>query len=687
MANKTDLLLLFDHPTEPVFMDKGKEQAFFEIPDSYETDNYKKVSKNVQNRVGGDKNRVIFIKELPVPDLSIPMTLGRTDQFSVFLKSHRWQAGNLIEIFTKLPSFEELISVAVYAKDRINPALFNYALSVALAHRGDTKNLRLPTVSELFPDRFIDSQVIRTVSEQLFVLEGTPSPDPIIIPVNYTASDMDPEHSLWYFREDLGINLHHWHWHLVYPIEVTPGADKSIVDKDRRGELFYYMHQQVIARYNAERLSNYMGKVKALEDLDEPIAEGYFPKMNSLMASRAYPPRFNNTRLTSVDRPVNQLKVSVDDVKRWRDRIYQAIHQGFVVDVKNDKIALDEVKGIDILGNIVEASALSPNMALYGDMHNMGHILLAYSHDPDHRHLEAHGVMGDSTTAMRDPVFYRWHAFIDNVFQEHKRLLRPYEVEELNYPGIQVLKVEVNSKNQTNKLTTFWQQSQVNMSRGFDFLPRSNVLAQITHLQHVPFTYTINAVNSANAARFGYVRIFMAPKPNGRNVSSFLAEQRLAMIELDKFVVQLNPGLNTFVRRSTESSVTIPYERTFRNLDENTPAKNSPEEQESFFCGCGWPNHMLVPKGRPEGLPFELFVMISNYDNDRIDQDTVGGCNDAGSYCGIRDRKYPDRRSMGYPFDRMPQLNAVVLKDFLLPNMHTVDITITHEDRTEKRFE
>lgn len=34
--------------------------------------------------------------------------------------------------------------------------------------------------------------------------------------------------------------------------------------------------------------------------------------------------------------------------------------------------------------------------------------------------------MGDSATAMRDPVFYRWHAFIDDVFQEFKQTLPTY---------------------------------------------------------------------------------------------------------------------------------------------------------------------------------------------------------------------------------------------------------------------
>lgn len=33
-------------------------------------------------------------------------------------------------------------------------------------------------------------------------------------------------------------------------------------------------------------------------------------------------------------------------------------------------------------------------------------------------------------------------------------------------------------------------------------------------------------------------------------------------------------------------------------------------------------------------------------------------CKDAASYCGIRDQKYPDRRPMGFPFDRSARYSA-----------------------------
>lgn len=80
----------------------------------------------------------------------------------------------------------------------------------------------------------------------------------------------------------------------------------------------------------------------------------------------------------------------------------------------------------------------------------------------------------------------------------------------------------------------------------------------------------------------------------------------------------VNPGMNTIRRRSEESSVTIPFERTFRNVDANRPLVGAADELEFNFCGCGWPQHMLIPKGKPEGLTCQLFVMISNYEDDRV---------------------------------------------------------------------
>lgn len=132
-----------------------------------------------------------------------------------------------------------------------------------------------------------------------------------------------------YWREDLGINLHHWHWHLVFPFDATQG----IVNKNRRGELFYYMHQQIMARYNIERLCNKMRRVRKWNNWRDPIPEAYFPKLDNLVASRAWPARVTMQTINDINRPVDQLNVDIDDLERWRDRIYSAMHSGFVQDV------------------------------------------------------------------------------------------------------------------------------------------------------------------------------------------------------------------------------------------------------------------------------------------------------------------------------------------------------------------
>lgn len=84
-------------------------------------------------------------------------------------------------------------------------------------------------------------------------------------------------------------------------------------------------------------------------------------------------------------------------------------------------------------------------------------------------------------------------------------------------------------------------------------------------------------------------------------------------------------------------------------------------------------------------MKFDLFAMISNYDEDRIDQDLVGQCTQASPYCGIRDRKYPDRKAMGYPFDRVARQGVNNISSFLTPNMRTQEITITFNDRVVQR--
>lgn len=147
----------------------------------------------------------------------------------------------------------------------------------------------------------------------------------------------------------------------------------------------------------------------------------------------------------------------------------------------------------------------------------------------------------------------------------------------------------------------------------------------------------------------------------------------------------MRPGQNTISRRSVESTVTIPYEQTFRKIERTGLVEGSDQEAAYNICGCGWPQHMLIPKGMPGGMRFDLFAMISDYEIDEVPQDLGGQCKEAASYCGIRDKLYPDKRAMGFPFDRSARQGTGNLASFLTPNMRAQEVTITFNDRVVQR--
>lgn len=684
MANVVDSLqLLFDRPNEPMVSLKGDKKALFQLTEKHLSDDYKRNGIEINNRFGKEANEVIPVKELQrVPRFNKAKRLRHDQEFSILLPAHQEMADEVIDELLAVPEnqLQDFLSTCVFARVNLNPQLFNYCYSVALMHRKDTKNVPIQNFAETFPSKFVNSQVFAQARETAAVAAQGAKRTPIIIPRDFTATDLDIEHRLAYWREDIGVNLHHWHWHLVYPFTSN---QREIVAKDRRGELFFYMHQQLIARYNGERLSNALARVKKFSDFNEAVPEAYFPKLDSLTTSRGWPPRQAYMRWQDLNRPDDGLVVTLADMNRWRRNIEEAISTGLVRLPNGGTQPLD----IDTLGNMVEASILSPNREFYGTLHNNGHSFGGYLHDPTNRYLESFNVFADEATNMRDPFFYRWHSFIDDLFQKFKESANnpPYARSELENPGVQISSVRIESSTgNQNTLNTFWMQSDVDLSRGLDFSDRGPVYVRFTHLNHRPFRYVIDVNNSGNARR-ATVRIFIAPKFDERNLPWILNDQRKMFIEMDRFVVPLNAGKNTITRLSTQSEVTIPFEQTFRDLSAQTGNARAPGLAAFNFCGCGWPQHMLVPRGTETGSKYDLFVMLSNYEMDRVNNPdgSQSNCVEASSFCGLRDRLYPDKRPMGYPFDR-PSQTADNIQDFILPNMSLTDITIRLQNVTEQ---
>ncbi|GFQ87334.1 hemocyanin AA6 chain [Trichonephila clavata] len=102
-------------------------------------------------------------------------------------------------------------------------------------------------------------------------------------------------------------------------------------------------------------------------------------------------------------------------------------------------------------------------------------------------------------------------------------------------------------------------------------------------------------------------------------------------------------GKNAITRDHKLSSVTVSETHTFKQL----LAGEGVSENTTEFCSCGWPEHMLIPRGSHKGSEFDLFVILTDYEQDAVGGEASGVCVDAISYCGAKDQKYPDKKTHG----------------------------------------
>jgi len=75
-------------------------------------------------------------------------------------------------------------------------------------------------------------------------------------------------------------------------------------------------------------------------------------------------------------------------------------------------------------------------------------------------------------------------------------------------------------------------------------------------------------------------------------------------------------------------------------------------------------------------MDFRLLVMVTDWDLDKTGPDTKCG---SMSFCGARDAEYPDKREMGYPFNRPFAPNRSIsqtIADSQQTNMAALDFKI-----------
>jgi hypothetical protein len=422
---------------------------------------------------------------------------------------------------------------------------------------------------------------------------------------------------------------------------------------DRQGELFLYMHNQMLARYDAERLSNARPRVEAFgPDFTASIPDGYSPNLPPFTDREA------DEKLAQAD---------VDALVQMQAPLDAAVAAQQLRRTVGSPVAVDG----DSLGHAVEAShaALTGlSDTEYPGIHNRGHGM--FGSIPGG---QGFGVMNVPAVAIRDPVFWRWHKHIDTISTAWQETQPPYDFTDTprvvirdalsgaaaNWTSPDVLLVSTaglpagadpaalvtaamggasfdtpvptgpltgaDGLVVVDELTTRMQQSSLSDGR------------TVVHLTHDPFAVVVRVRNLENRPSAITLRIFLVPEQ--------LADDRTAWMELDKHLVEVpTVGRSVVYRPDTEFAVVKKPAET----DPQTVLDGANDPNDPSYCDCGWPYTLLLPRGTEDGMTFRLAVFCTDGARDLVGPSAECG---SMSFCGAVDR-YPDTRDMGYPFSR-----------------------------------
>jgi hypothetical protein len=343
-------------------------------------------------------------------------------------------------------------------------------------------------------------------------------------------------------------------------------------------------------------------------------------------------------------------RTCTDEVDKFRDRIQFAIARGFLYDKNEVKVKMT----MNNLGNTLLANEGSVNKTLYGNIYNHGHLIIGNAADPTGMYNTHPGPMHSDQSAPRDPVFYRWHKFIDNLFEELRVNLEPHDLKDLQFPGVEVEQLNIklepedyHKKRVDKPLDTKNHFYTYKEKKKYVVYNTNNdqeaVKVKNARMDHIPYSYNMKVKNKNRGDAMVCFRVFLVPETD-EPVDNW----RTMFIELDKFVVNFKAGETKEIeRKNTDSSVIASRRVKFEDIRDGTSRASMQNN-----CGCGWPLNLLIPRGTKQGMRGTMYVLATDWMNDGENpQEPLHG---SWSYCGQKgvNAKYPDTRPMGFPFDR-----------------------------------
>nr|AAX14951.1 arylphorin hexamerin-like protein 2 [Romalea microptera] len=576
--------------------------------------------------------------------------LPRGEVFSVFYEKHYYQARALFELFYFAKDYDTFYKTAVWARQHLNEGMFVYSFTVAVLHREDTKDVTLPPPYEIYPQFFVNAEVIQKAYDARLQGQSSSKETPYIFYSNYSGYPVanNPEELVSYFTEDVGLNSYFAYLSYKYPFWMNP-KNYSLPELEYRGQSFLFVLEQLLARYNLERLSNHLPEIKAI-DYNHPVLVGYYPDLRFQNGNEA-PARPEGIF------PRNTDISYVEEIKDYDRRIRDSIDYGYFAGYNYEKYNIREKDHTNILGNILEGNAESINKEYYGSLYRNLITLFGHIVDPVQRYGVPSSVLEHPETQLRDPLFYRIARRIVSILHHYKSHLKPYNHEELLLPGVSVEDITFD------KLVTYFDTFDFEINNAVAFSgtedgSKVNYLARQYRMNHKPFFYHLKVKSDKEVD--SVVRVFIGPKYDALGRELSLEERKQYYVLLDIFNQKLAVGENDIKRSSNDFPLYGKDAPHHSDLFYKTSSALKGEDKfflDEFRSHFGFPHRLALPRGTRSGLPLSVFAIITP----------------AVPEANHRFLKSGDNHAAGFPFDR-----RIVELEFDVPNAHFDETFVVH---------
>uniref|UniRef100_A0A224XCH4 Putative hexamerin 4 n=1 Tax=Panstrongylus lignarius TaxID=156445 RepID=A0A224XCH4_9HEMI len=600
--------------------------------------------------------------------------LQKNALFSMASPRTRSHIRKLFDLFYFANDFETFYKVASWAKKHINQNQFVYAYTLAILHRPDCVSFSIPPLYEIFPSYFTPTDLmhqvyeakIKDIKEKKFTYNNTGYEYNYNTNVFGSPLSQDAvghlDYKISYFREDVGLNNMYALFMLKLPSWMCPHRYVG-TNLYKRGETFYFVHQQLYSRYTLARLANGLPFTERLQ-WELPIKVGYNPRVA----------HFNG--LSFHTRPDNLIpdhfkKEHVTKAQLLEKRILDVIDSAVVWDTTNTTLLpIDDENGLELLSQLIYGTTERPNRKYFPSYY--WHVIetLGYLINTADQHNFLGEALSTQLTSLRDPVFFQFVNRLLWLYQGYYNQRRPYTKEELSFSGVTVKDFEVD------EFVTYFDMFEYEVTNGIPMKNPYDYTNYIYHarqyrLNHKPYTFKVTIYSEKQIE--GVVRVYIGPKYDSEHHLLNLEQSRMAYMELDHFPVKLNYGKNVIERGYLDSHIFGQEPEGFRSL--YTRLVNSINNSEPFYINernsCGVPYRFQLPRGWKSGQPFVIAVIVSQ----AVLTETVEEKGPLGP-CGTSTTQ--DKKSLGFPFDR-----PIEESSFHLSNILFKDVLVYHKERSQ----